>query len=171
MNSIPIIEDLKAQHGHIAALLRQIEQATGASRAAAFDEFRGYLAAHEAAEEEFVHPAARTGQGGVVEQRLAEEHQAGTLISEMEALDVDSAEFDVKFGQLHQAVTEHAAHEEEQEFPHLAAVDNKHTLIRMRQAIKLVSSLAARTVGTGKPFIERVNSDREHLRGTADATM
>ncbi len=171
MNSTSIIEDLKAQHVHIAALLRRIEQATGTARAAAFDDFRGYLAAHEAAEEEFVHPAARSGQGGVVEQRLAEEHQAGMLISEMEALDVDSAEFDVKFGQLQRAVIEHASHEEHQEFPDLTAVDDPHTLIRLRQAIRLVGSLAERTVGTGKAFIERVDSDREHLRGTADATM
>ncbi len=171
MNHTPISATLTAQHDQIAALLRAVQQTAGEDRRLAFDEFSAYLAAHEAAEEEAVHPAARTGAGGVMEQRLAEEHDAGTLITTLEGLDVDSADFNTTFEQLNRAVLQHAHHEERDEFPDLDTVDNTQTLIRLRYAVNLVDALAARTIGTGRSFTDRVDVNRAHLRGTADATM
>lgn len=167
----PISVTLTGQHDQIAALLRVVQQTSGDDRRRAFDEFSAYLAAHEAAEEEAIHPAARSGAGGVVAQRLAEEHHAGTLITALEGLDVDSAEFNAAFPRLHRAVLEHTHREERDEFPGLDTVEDTSTLIRLRYAMNRVDSLAARAVGTSRSFVDRVDLDREHLRGTADATM
>ena len=57
---MPLLTQL---HRQVAALLDAVERTAGHARLLAFNELRRYLAAHEAAEEEAVHPAARTGGG------------------------------------------------------------------------------------------------------------
>jgi hemerythrin superfamily protein len=160
MSHPPVSVTLAAQHDQIAALMQAVQQTSGDERRGAFDEFSAYLAAHEAAEEEAIHPAARTGAGGVVAQRLAEEHDAGALITTLEHLGVDSAEFDATFARLHRAVLEHAHREERDEFPDLDTVKDTRTLIRMRYAVTLVNSLAARNLGSDRSFLDRVDSGR-----------
>lgn len=161
---------LTTQHEQIAAMLEAVQESSGDARYLAFDELSAYLAAHEAAEEDAVHPAARTGAGGVVAQRLAEEHDTGALITTLEGLDVDSMEFNTLFGRLRRSVLEHAHREELDEFPHLDTIEDSKTGIRLRYAVNLVGALAARNVGTGRSFNDRVDVNRQRLRGTADAT-
>ncbi len=54
---------------------------------------------------------------GVADVRNAEENEANEVIAALSELDVDSPEFDEKFAEFKQAVSDHAEAEEKQEFP------------------------------------------------------
>jgi hemerythrin superfamily protein len=68
-----VVALLMRQHGEIRNLFDEVERTTGDDRRAAFQSLVRLLAVHETAEEEIVHPVARTvydGAGSVVDQRL-----------------------------------------------------------------------------------------------------
>ena len=74
---------------------------------------------HETVEEEIVHPRAKrkiaNGQH-VVSARLEEEHEAKTMLKELEKLDVDSEAFSRQLQELRKAVLDHAKQEERDDF-------------------------------------------------------
>ncbi len=163
-----IVPLLTAQHRHITALLDALVNATGDARQQAFREFLHFLALHEAAEQEAAHPAARTGAGGVVEQRLAEEYHAGQTISHMEQLEPNSDEFGRLLEHLVAGITGHAHREEQDEFPALAQVADVPTLIRVHHVIALVDRLATAASPIDRlPFVDQVAARRQHFRGAA----
>jgi hemerythrin superfamily protein len=96
------------------------------------------MAAHEAAEEEVVHPAAKraiTGGAGEVAARLKEEDEAKQALAALEQLDVESKEFESKLRTLQKAVLAHAKSEETQEFDKLAEkLDTKELQAMRKQA-------------------------------------
>ena len=76
---------------------------------------------HAQLEENVFYPAyeAMTGKNGtqlVADSRLAHEH-VKELISELQGIDLDEAEFEVKFHELMDIVREHVAEEENAMFP------------------------------------------------------
>jgi len=79
------------------------------------------LAAHETAEEEVVHPLARTLPGGggdaIVDDRLDEERQAKETLKSLISGGVDADGFDTGIILLRDAVLTHARYEERYEFP------------------------------------------------------
>ena len=163
-----IVPLLTAQHRHITALLDAVVNATGDARQPAFRSFLQFLALHEAAEEEAAHPAARPGAGETVEQRLAEEYHAGQTITQTEQLDPNTAEFDRLLEQLVAAVTAHAHHEEQDEFPALAEVADRLTAIRVHHVVALVDRLAGAASPIDRlPFVDQVAARRQHFRGPA----
>ena len=163
-----IVPLLTAQHRQITAALDAVVDSAGDTRRRAFHGFLRLLALHEAAEQEAAHPAARTGAGGVVEQRLAEEYHAEQTISQMEQLDPNSEEFGRLLKQLVAGVTAHAHHEEEDEFPALAEVADRSTVIRVHHVVALVDRLAAAASPIDRlPFVEQVAARRQHFRGPA----
>ncbi len=163
-----IVPLLVTQHQQIRSLLDAVSNATGDGRRGAFENFRRFLAVHEAAEEEAVHPAARTGAGGVVEQRLAEEYEAGQTISKLEDLDPDSEAFEDLFAELKHAVAAHARHEEQQEFPALAEVVDAVSLDRLHHVVRLVEPLGSTPAATdAQPFETQLAQRRQHFRGAA----
>src|SRR5438445_5096755 len=92
-----VVSFLKAQHRRIDTMFERVLAARGDDRAKAFFALRRLLAVHETAEEEIVHPAARSALvdgPAVVAARLQEEKDAKRALMELETLDVDSAEFD-----------------------------------------------------------------------------
>lgn len=140
-----VVEFLKAQHEQIKSMFEDVIKASGDERKEAFVALRRLLAVHETAEEEIVHPRAKheiEDGAAIVESRLQEEHEAKKALSELEKLDVDSAEFDKQFGTLHQDVLAHAAAEEKEEFSRLAAELDDEQLQRMRRAAELAESMA-----------------------------
>lgn len=115
-----VVAAVVAQHGRITAMMREVGDASdAAARREAFDVLRGYLAQHEAAEEEAVHPVAGTAVGGeaVAHQRELEETGAAQQIKRLEELDAGSPSFGVQFGLFEEAVDAHATAEEKQELP------------------------------------------------------
>ncbi|MCG5471702.1 hemerythrin domain-containing protein [Micromonospora sp. LAH09] len=118
-----VVDLLLAQHAQIEQLFLLVIGSTGDTRRDAFDDLVKLLAAHETAEEEVVHPLARTLPGGggdaMVDERLDEERQAKETLQTLIAGGVDADGFDTGIILLRDAVLLHARHEERYEFPHL----------------------------------------------------
>ncbi|MEW1588506.1 hemerythrin domain-containing protein [Micromonospora vinacea] len=118
-----VVDLLLAQHAQIEQLLLLVIGGTGDTRRGAFDDLVKLLAAHETAEEEIVHPLARTLPGGggdaMVDDRLDEERQAKETLQTLIEGGVDADGFDTGIVLLRDAVLVHARHEERYEFPHL----------------------------------------------------
>jgi hemerythrin superfamily protein len=88
-----VVDFLVNQHEQIKSLFAETLAASGKARENAFVELRRLLAVHETAEEEIVHPRAKrkiSNGAAVVDTRLAEEHEAKTVLQKLEKLDVDS---------------------------------------------------------------------------------
>lgn len=132
------------QHAHIRAMFAGVADSAGEVRQAAFDTLRRYLAMHEAAEEECLHPLTqRASDGGrVAEERVAEERLVGSAITELERHAIDSAEFAVGFEHLRAAVAAHAEAEEQHELPALGSATAEE-LKHAQLALSLVPTLAA----------------------------
>ncbi|MCU1355598.1 MAG: uncharacterized protein JWM89_1016 [Acidimicrobiales bacterium] len=135
---------LEAQHAEIRSLFNQVQQANEADKAELFQCLVRLLAAHETAEEEVVHPAARRGAAGeqVVEERLSEESSAKQALAELEKLGVDDAGFDERFAEFRAAVDRHATNEENQEFPLLRAERDGDALAAMGEQLRVAEQVA-----------------------------
>ncbi|MGW3786652.1 hemerythrin domain-containing protein [Micromonospora chokoriensis] len=118
-----VVDLLLAQHAQIEQLFLLVIGGTGDARRDSFDELVKLLAAHETAEEEVVHPLARTLPGGggdaMVDDRLDEERQAKETLQALISGGVDADGFDTGIILLRDAVLMHARHEERYEFPQL----------------------------------------------------
>lgn len=95
------------------------------------------LVTHETAEQEVVHPLARDGDEAVVSERLDEEKSGEQLLSELETLDVESADFDRRFAKVREAVLEHAEAEERDEHP---IIDRHHDTERLQSLVSVFRS-------------------------------
>jgi hypothetical protein len=140
-----VVSFLQEQHDQIEAGFRQVLGSRGEQRKVAFSALRRLLAVHETAEEEIVHPVARrdlpNGQM-IVADRLREENAAKKLLTALEELDVDSAQFETQFEELQASVLSHAAEEEEKEFAGLAGRLDQSRLASMRKAVELAEQVA-----------------------------
>ncbi|WP_406083807.1 hemerythrin domain-containing protein [Micromonospora zamorensis] len=118
-----VVDLLLAQHAQIEQLFLLVIGSTGDTRRDAFDDLVKLLAAHETAEEEVVHPLARTLPGGggdaMVDDRLDEERQAKETLQTLIKGGVDADGFDTGIVLLRDAVLTHARYEERYEFPQL----------------------------------------------------
>ncbi|MEU7632848.1 hemerythrin domain-containing protein [Nocardia sp. NPDC049220] len=147
INSTPdAVDFLIEQHGRIRQLFLETAQASDVEeRERKFFELRRLLAVHETAEEEIVHPRARReiGDGpAIVDARLEEEKKAKKQLAELEAIDIDSVEFEVKLDGLRRAVLAHAEHEESEEFTRLHQELDADALARMRSTVELAEAMA-----------------------------
>jgi hemerythrin superfamily protein len=119
---IDAISLLKTDHRKVKNLFARYESAGNFSTkhmiaAQVFTE----LELHAQLEEHVFYPAyeAMTGKNGtqlVADSRLAHEH-VRELMSELQGIDLDEAEFEVKFHELMGIVREHVAEEENAMFP------------------------------------------------------
>ncbi|MEU2251911.1 hemerythrin domain-containing protein [Nocardia xishanensis] len=134
------------QHAQIRSLFDEVEHApTADEREVKFYELRRLLAVHETAEEEIIHPLVRreVDDGAhIVDARLEEENKAKRQLADIEAVDIDSIEFDVKLAKLREAVLAHAEHEEREEFNRLRAELEPNELERLRSAVKFAEATA-----------------------------
>jgi hypothetical protein len=140
-----VTEFLTHQHEQIKSLFAETLSRSGKEREQAFYELRRLLAVHETAEEEIVHPRAKrklADGADIVAARLHEEHEAKTVLSELEKLDVDGEEFTTKLTKLRDAVVDHAEHEEHEEFAKLSAELSSEELEKMGRAAKLAEAIA-----------------------------
>jgi hypothetical protein len=144
-NDQDVIGFILAQHRQIKGLLESVLSSRGDARARAFFETRRLMAVHETAEEEVVHPAARRHleRGDeIVRTRLAEEKKAKEVLTKLEALKPDSAEFESMFAALQRDVLAHAESEEREELSALAIHLEPEQLARMRRAAEIAESFA-----------------------------
>lgn len=114
-----VVTTLIAQHMLIRDMMAEVLTGAGQQRKETFRRLVTLLSVHETAEEEVVHPVARKlaeAEGAVVEDRLAEEHQAKQLLEELDGMDPDDATFLPKFSMLRKSVLDHAVSEQRYEF-------------------------------------------------------
>jgi hemerythrin superfamily protein len=140
-----VVEFLKAQHEQIKTMFSRVTSTSGKEREEAFLDLRRMLAVHETAEEEVVHPRAKhelADGSAIVDARLKEENEAKQTLTELEKLDVDSAEFENKFATLQADVLAHAEAEEHEEFSRLEAQLDDAQLEKMRNAVRMAESMA-----------------------------
>jgi hemerythrin superfamily protein len=177
-----VVALLLAQHARIEELFVLAAGAEGEPKRDAFDELVRLLAVHETAEEEVVHPLARTlpsaGGDDMVAERLAEERQAKEMLTELIKGGVQAEGFDKALLLLRDAVLQHARHEERYEFPHLRQHVPAERLVALGAAVRAAEAVAptrphpgaesaAANVALGPPLavIDRV---RDAVRRAAD---
>jgi hypothetical protein len=138
--SSEVIALLESQHDRIEELLDRIPREMGSVRAQAFLELRRLLAVHEAVERQLVHSKAKDEDAGAPDSRMHEEDEAAALLTTLEALDVESTEFETKFRGLRDAVLQHAEAEELTEFGELDGDFSNADADRIRAAVEQVES-------------------------------
>jgi hemerythrin superfamily protein len=156
---------LSSQHIEIKGLMDAVRDSHGLQRVAAFEKFKTFLAAHEAAEEQWVHAAGKADldDTDVVDRRMAEENEAGEAITELERLGTHHDDFPYKFETLTGDVIDHAEAEEHRELPRLLEVADDAEVERMLAALKHVPRLVWHITGP-HPFMELLTSARENLK-------
>ncbi|TMQ92900.1 hemerythrin domain-containing protein [Actinomadura soli] len=140
-----VVDLLQSQHEEIRRLASIVEENHGQVRKDAFDRLRELLAVHETAEEEVVHPFARRAIADgarVVDKRLEEEHEAKGVLSELDKMNPDSADFQDMFSKFHRDLEAHASHEEKEEFPRIAREATPEQLHGMAKAVKAAEAVA-----------------------------
>ncbi|MFF7206516.1 hemerythrin domain-containing protein [Streptomyces sp. NPDC008141] len=140
-----VVSLLMRQHGDIRNLFDEVEAAKGGERQEAFRRLVRLLAVHETAEEEVVHPYARTNMPGgekVVEDRLAEEHEAKEVLATLDDMDTSDPTFMPQFLALRTKVQLHARAEERYEFTHIRRHTDPARLATMAKGIKAAEAMA-----------------------------
>lgn len=117
-----VLAVLYEQHARIRDLFPQVAAAKGEERQAKFDELRELLAVHEAGEEMVLRPVtAKVVSETVSDARNKEESDAARILARLEKLDVNSMEFGAMLAGFEEAMSAHATHEEDEEFPRVMA--------------------------------------------------
>jgi hemerythrin superfamily protein len=139
-----VVDVLLAQHALVEDLFRETLAATGPQRQERFAELVRVLGLHEAAEQQVVHPLARSrlDSPAVVDGRLQEESLATQLLAELVELGVDAEGFDEGLLGLRTAVLTHARHEERYEFPYLRHTVPAEELVSMVAAVRAAEGVA-----------------------------
>jgi hypothetical protein len=167
MSDDDVVDVLLAQHARIEELFKAAIEETGAARREAFEDLVRLLAVHETAEEAVVHPLARGNIDAgdeVIDARLAEEHAAKELLTDLYDKGVEDAGFDTGIVRLRDAVLAHATYEERYEFTHLRQhVSDK----RLRAAARAVR--AAEMVAPTRPHAGVESAKANLLAGPAAA--
>lgn len=127
-----IIRILLEQHAQIRELFIAVKAATGETKQQRFDELRELLAVHEVGEEMILRPVSKQTAGHeITDARNHEEDEATHVLAELEKMDVHSPEFESKLSHFELAVSNHAEHEEHEEFPTVLAQRTHEELKRM----------------------------------------
>lgn len=118
------IEMLKKDHETVKSMLKQYEQMGDGQKErkrALAEKIVQELMVHERIEEDVFYPAFKAAAGKEGRKLVAESKEehgvVDTLITELEAVDLDDERFDAKFKVLKENVEHHIQEEEEEMFP------------------------------------------------------
>ncbi|GAA3139079.1 hemerythrin domain-containing protein [Planomonospora alba] len=145
MEENDVVDLLIRQHSMIRDLFDEVEKASASEREEAFQRLVRMLAVHETAEEEIVHPYARRkleGGDAVVDDRLAEEHEAKKLLMAMDKAGVEDSRFMTNLAVLRASVMAHARSEERYEFMQLRARTSPTERRAMAAGLKAAEAMA-----------------------------
>ncbi|MFF5403039.1 hemerythrin domain-containing protein [Streptomyces misionensis] len=138
-----VVAILLEQHARIRELFGQVKRSSGEQKQKTFDELRALLAVHETAEQMILRPVSADKAGKAeADARNAEEAEANKVLSELEKMDVDSAEFITRLAEFERSVLEHAENEEQQEFPAVRAGCPEDQLRKMGSRLQSVERMA-----------------------------
>ena len=134
-----LVEAIRDDHQGIKSLLRETAEAsTDDARKDAFQRLVERADAHEAAEQELVHPVARKApQGDVIVGQLLEQEAAGKkAFAELEQMGSDDPKFVAAFISLRADVEAHAEEEERDEHPKLLVAADEQELADLGKAFR-----------------------------------
>lgn len=146
-----VVTFLVGQHRRLAALLHAAV-VDADHRAGAFATLRTLFAAHEATEQEIVHPRAahELADGAhIVAARRREEHDLVRSMSAFEFLDAGSTSFVTALSPWRDRCLDHLRLEEDLEFAGLRIQLGVRQLRRMRNAVALTSDQTVLPVNVG----------------------
>jgi hypothetical protein len=115
-----VLHVLLHQHDQMRRLCTDVRQATGTDRKVLFAELYQLVNVHELGDLAVAHPAARgnTANGDrTAVACMSEGADIARALAELHALGVEHPTFDRKMAMVHQAIHDHTAHEERDEFP------------------------------------------------------
>ncbi|UNZ21828.1 hemerythrin domain-containing protein [Streptomyces sp. 891-h] len=138
-----VVGVLLEQHARIRDLFQAVRSGPAEEREDRFHELRALLAVHETAEEMIVRPAAKKTAGEQeVEARNSEEKEANEVLAELDKLEFGSERFTSMLADFEQSVSEHAEHEERDEFPALRTRLSEEDRTKMGKRILAVEKAA-----------------------------
>ncbi|MCK9901561.1 hemerythrin [Parafrankia colletiae] len=137
-----VVGVLLRQHARVRDLFADVQSTTGEHRKQAFDELRALLAVHETAEEMVLRPVTAEADRTVAEARNREEDEAAQVLRVLEKMDVNSAEFDRRLAEFEKTVSDHAEHEESEEFPRIRAARTEDQLEHMGRRLRTAEKIA-----------------------------
>ena len=139
-----VSELLRSEHQQIEGMLTEVINSTGDARDSAFIALERFMAAHEAAEETFIHSLE---DSPVAQERVHEEEKAGQLMARLEAMDTATEAFENAFAEFAASVMVHAEAEEHEELPKLTRDASPEQLELMYDALQRVPELAGQRDG------------------------
>ncbi|HEV2633523.1 MAG TPA: hemerythrin domain-containing protein [Actinocrinis sp.] len=155
-----VISVLLDQHARIRDAFAAVQTATGPQRQAAFDRLREMLAVHESGEEMVLRPISRKDAGAAVaDARNKEESEAAHVLAKLEKLDVSDERFLADLAEFEKAVSEHAEHEEIEEFPAVRAAHTDEELRELGDKLLTAEAKAPthpHPTAAGSPAAQRV---------------
>ncbi|MCF6525635.1 hemerythrin domain-containing protein [Streptomyces sp. JJ36] len=175
-----VIGILLSQHARIRDLFADVKTAEGEHKQQAFDELRALLAVHETAEEMILRPVAKEAAGREeAEARNHEEEEANKVLARLEKMDVSSSEFDSLLEEFERSVSDHAEHEEREEFPYVHSSRTPDELRHMGRRLQSVERFAPThphpgtagrpaaqwAVGPFASVVDRTRDKLQHRRG------
>lgn len=138
-----VIGVLLEQHAQIKDLFAEVNRSNGPDKKEAFDALRALLAVHETAEEMVLRPVSADAAGqDVVDARNREEAEANEVLSMLEDLDLDGADFTTRFEAFQKSVDEHAEAEENEEFPRILERCDEDERRNLGRKVKAAEALA-----------------------------
>lgn len=169
------------QHARIRGLLGEVRSNSGEVRAEAFEALRRMLASHETAEEIVLRPVSvQIMSRDAAADRNHEERHIVAKLADLEHLDsIGGSRWDELFASFEQAVVDHLAMEEAEEFPVIEAEVDDQELARMANWITRAFELGPthpHPFVTGHPEAERAampfsalaDHVRDHFEHTRD---
>ena len=164
VSSAEVVSFLTNQHEQLKSLMPTVLEGQGPERAKRFAHVRAVLAAHEALEQEAVHPRAQAQAGAeVVQGRLDEEATAEKAIADLEQMDIDSGGFATGYNKLCADVVSHAEKEEHEEFNKLTGDFTDVQLARINAGAALAAGALSGNGVEGENFAEMFNYARTHI--------
>lgn len=135
---------LLEQHKLISVKMNAVQISSGAERDAILADFRRYLAVHEAAEQSWMHLA---GNNQAAERCACDRHRELAAVAEsmaaLEALPIDSDQFDATFHVLTGQIQAHCEVEEHRELSRLHADAQEQELKMILGALQSVPTIVA----------------------------
>ncbi|PWI42973.1 hemerythrin domain-containing protein [Streptomyces sp. ICBB 8177] len=163
---------LRKQHGQIRDLLDQVADGPADRRRESFERLTHLLVVHETAEQEIDHTYLRRSGGDgerVAARRTAEEDDATRALDALVAMDPDDAGFAERFRALRRDLLDHAAAEEDEEFPLLHDMAGPAALQAMAKATRAAEMLAPTRPHPGLDSVPK-KAAAGPLAGLADRT-
>jgi len=145
-NSDDIVDVLLDQHQQLRRLCTEVHTATGHDKKRIFGDLAALMRIHERGEQAVVHRVTRdqTRPGGdlLAGMCTAQEERARWAILDLKDLGVDHPAFTARFAAFHQAVLDHVAHEERDEFPLLRRYIPTQRLHTMANELRNVQAMS-----------------------------